>query len=253
GLVTDVTANYIDLDISGFTTGENHSVTAIGLKDYAGNLISPNPVTFTVVNNTVDSVDPSVNALSSAKEGQLTITFSEKVKADANGVIGTYDIGAGPVNIDITNGNATVDSTGTVVTVTAVGFTGVKTVTIDGYKDLSGRTGAAFSRVISFVADTTKPTVSSTKVEKINGVEYLVVEFSENVNVQDDVDITGKVVKNFVESPVTLVTDADGNASAGAGEVSVAVAAYKPVSGKSKAVQINLSNLADGAYTVSLP
>jgi hypothetical protein len=255
GLVT-VNGNSFDLDIHSLEAGKNYTVTFIGLKDYAGNLISPNPVTFTVKNETVDSVKPAIESLVATKEGELKITFSEKVKDQGSGVIGQLTINAGtpvPINITPVSGNATVDSTGKVVTVTDSGLSGLVTVQVSGYKDLSGNEGNSVSKVLNFVADTTDPTVTNTKVETIDGVEYLVVTFNENVTPADDVDITGKVVKNFVESNVTIVTDTDSTPSAGPGEVSADVSLYKPVSGKSNSIKINLTNLTDGQYTLTLP
>ncbi|MED4587001.1 Ig-like domain-containing protein, partial [Brevibacillus choshinensis] len=254
-LVTAVNDDSFDLNIGGFAVNKDYTVTLVGLKDYKGNLISPNPVTFTVKNTTVDDVNPAVQSLVATKATQLQINFSEKVADQGLGVVGTYDIGAGPVNINITagTGNATVDSTGKVVTVNAAGFTGVKTVTVDGYEDLSGNPGDAFTKVLNFVADTTDPKVVSSAIEKIDGVEYLVVTFDENVTPIDDIDITGKVVKNFVESAVTLVTDEDGTATATGSEINAPISQYKPVSGVSKAVKVDLSNLTDGSYTLNLP
>lgn len=252
GLVTLASDNKsFDLDISTFTADKNYTVTFAGLSDYAGNLITPNPITTTVVNKVVDNVAPTVEKAEAVKTGVLKITLSEKVKA-TSGVVGTYDIGAGAVNIDLTavSGNATVDSTGKVITVNAVGFTGVKTVTLDGFKDLSGNTIAApYSKVLQFAADTTAPTYVSQELKTISGSQYLIVKYSENVVVDNTAGaITGTYVDgNSVTKSVTIPNNATN------------VSLYDvDGDGVSDSVKIKLVDAATdalpvGAYTVSLP
>lgn len=127
-----------------------------------------------------------------------------------------------------------------------VAFAGVSTITVSNYTDLSGNAGQSYSKVVSFVADDVDPKVVSTKVEKIDGVEHLIVTFDENVVPQNGKDIDGKVVIDYVEDDATTITT-DTTANTGNFEL------YKPVGGKSKSVQLDLSALVAGDYTLDLP
>ncbi|MDS1029686.1 Ig-like domain-containing protein [Bacillota bacterium LX-D] len=192
-------------DTTAIPAGETYTIKLTGAADYAGNLITPNPVTFTVENKDVDTTAPSVTA-EVVREGVMKLTFSEKINVPVGGVIGTYDIGGGPVDIDTIDGNATIDATGKVVTVNSAGFTGLLNVTIAGYNDLAGNAGTATSKVLNFVPDNDGPTVSSFEIKKIDGVNNIVVTFNEDVALSaGDVDITGTFVdEDGVEAAVAF-------------------------------------------------
>lgn len=222
-------------------------LTLVGAKDYADNLITPNPVTVDFKYSTSDNVAPTVTNVVANKAGQMTITFSEKVRATGtNGLVGTFSVdGATGVNI-LTKGasaNATIDATGTVVTVTdAALVSGLHNITLDGFSDLATNAGTAVTKVLDFKADTVDPSVVSTSVQKISGVEYLVITFDEEVTPVTGVALGGKVVKNYVETTnANFITTAAGNFTL-----------HNAVNGKSNSVKLDISTLTDGQYTLDL-
>ena len=65
------------------TKDQNYTFTFTGLKDFAGNLVTPNPISTTVVRQDADSVKPTVTAVATAGIGKVQVTFSEKVNVSA--------------------------------------------------------------------------------------------------------------------------------------------------------------------------
>ncbi|MDI3508272.1 MAG: hypothetical protein PWP55_464 [Clostridiales bacterium] len=232
-----------DLNIAGFATGEPYTVTLVGIADYSGKLISPNPSTFTVVKGTVDDVKPTVVSVKSLDIGKLQVTFSEKLSA-----YGSYTVDGGTAT-DITVGtNATVDDTGTILTITDTPqfAAGVKSIKFSGYKDLSGNIGDDYTKVVQFTADATKPAYVSHEVKNIDNTLYLIVKYNENVAPVGG-SITGTYVDaNQVTKPVTIL------ATTGTGGT---LSLYDPDNdGVSDSVKISLA--ADqpvGTYTVTIP
>lgn len=225
-------------------------LTLVGAKDYANNLISPNPVSVDFKYSTSDSGAPTVTNVVANKAGQMTITFSEKVRAvGATGQIGTFAVDTGaPVAITTVGAgaNATVDASGTVVTVNdAALIAGLHNVTIASFSDLATNMGTAVTKVLDFKADTVDPSVVSTSVQKIAGVEYLVITFDEEVTPVDGVALGGKKVKDYIETtnPAFITTDTSAPAN---------FTLHNAVNGKSNSVKLDITALTDGQYTLDL-
>jgi hypothetical protein len=201
----------VDLTDTNLELNKNYTITILGAQDGAGNLITPNPTNVVVKKVIVDDVKPEVVSLEAVKEGVMKITFSEKLKADATGKIGEYVVGTGSaVGIDITptTGNATVDKTGTVVTVKedpVSDLTGVKTITIQNYEDLSGNPGDPFTKVVEFKADKTAPKLVSSVVKKDNtGKEFLHLTFDEPVDAGTVSNLPATQVYNYITTEGTI-------------------------------------------------
>lgn len=246
-----VTVNLAHANVKADT---DYKVTLIGAKDFNDNLITPNPVELTVKKSSSDTVKPTVSNLSVVNDKTFNITFSEKlisnptIKVNGNTVVSGAP-GAGQVQ-----GTITKDSTGLVYTVTlnnslVVSPATSALATIEAsFTDLSGNTSDAFSRIVEFKKDTTAPELLSSAVEKINGKEYLVLNYNENVTAVDAKSITGKVVKDFVESAITPITT---DAVDGGNGVNFEL--HNAVNGKSKSVRLDLASLTSGSYTLNLP
>ncbi|MDP4092281.1 MAG: hypothetical protein Q8920_02880 [Bacillota bacterium] len=228
-----------DLDISGYTTGKSYTVTLVGVGDYAGNLITPNPCTATVINNTVDSVKPTVTA-EAVDVDKVKLTFSEKLKT---GHLGT-------VNGIAIAGNSTVDSTGLIYTVTAAGATprlsGTALLTVAGFQDLSGNAGDTYTKLMNFVADTTAPSYVSSEVKAIGPTQYLLVKYDENVvkaaGLASTAIMTGTYVdSNSITKSFTAKTLGD-------------TTLYMPTVGQTTTdtIQIDLSSLPSGIYSATI-
>ena len=182
------------------TKDQNYTFTFTGLKDFAGNLVTPNPVSTTVVRQDADSVKPTVTAVATAGIGKVQVTFSEKV-----------NVSAAALKVD---GNAatkptfTLDAGKTVMTVNSASLTaGVRSLEISGVKDLAGNKMDVTTKVVEVTADTTAPTFVSQSVKTVAGVQYLVVNYSEDVTVDKTKSITGTVKgSDSVTKAITPIT-----------------------------------------------
>jgi S-layer homology domain len=237
-----------DLDISSFTVDKNYTVTLAGLSDFAGNLITPNPISTTVVNKIIDNVAPTVEKVEAVKTGVLKVTLSEKVKVQQPGnVLGTYDVNNSgtPTNI-VLGTNATLDSTGKVITITdPTNFTGIKTITLNGFKDLSGNTLASpVSKLLEFKADTTKPAYVSHEIKQISGAQYLIVKYNEEISVDNSV---GDLSYTYVDSNQVTRSGSITN------DATNVVAYDTDGDSVNDAIKISLAGLNPGNYTLSLP
>ncbi|MGQ7277737.1 hypothetical protein ACT91Q_07180 [Brevibacillus thermoruber] len=240
--------SYLEVDLSGLNAADYNKdiiVEIVGAKDFAGNIISPNPVTKTIKYDATDTVPPSVVSINVLSNKSFEIKFSEELVAAPNVAV------TGATVASVTK--SATDATKYTVTLSSA-VSGLRTVSLGGsgdYTDKSGNNGAAYSKVVNFDVDTTDPIVESTKVEKINGVEYLVVTFNENVNAVDAKEIVGSYEHDSITTDVTLESDTDSSVTAG--NYAVPVSLYNPVSGKSKSLKFDLTTLPEGVYTVKLP
>ncbi len=257
GLITLATdKKSFTLNMAGLTVDEEYKLTIVGAKDFAGNLISPNPVTVSFKKQVVDNVNPEVVSVEAVNDSKLVVTFSEPIKTTPT--IFKLDIGSTGTPVAVTTSNATVSDDKTVVTVdlTTAGFTslsGLKRVDITEFQDLSGNpatiTDSAYNTLINFVPDTEAPVVKTVTVETISGTRYIVVEFDE------DVTVTAAAL-----TPVTYVVDGVQKTLTG-GIAVAAVSGYdKDSDGNDESVKIDTENydgsgavMPNGEYTITLP
>lgn len=227
--------------------GKDIEVSITSVTDFANNLVTPNPAKATFKVDNTDVTAPTVSSVTVKDNDTLVVKFSEKLQADPGAtsitITGTTPRTSTTVTVD--------DNDPTLYTVDFDGpfSTGLQTVTFPDLTDIYGNNvGAASSKIVNVAIDTAKPVVEATKLEKINGVEYLVVSYNENVVPVDGKDIDGVYVKDYVTStPATLLTT-DAVAAGG-----VNVSLYNPVDGKSKTIKVDLTSLTNaGDYTVSL-
>ncbi|WP_158570772.1 Ig-like domain-containing protein [Exiguobacterium sp. AM39-5BH] len=227
----------LDLTDSSFTAGKTYSVAISSLVDYAGNLMTPNPAVFTVVKKAVDEVKPTVESISSKQAGYVVVNFSEKVTADAGNVVATV----GGVSADLDT-NATLDTSGRVLTVRSSSFNGIKDITVTSFSDVAGNIGDAKTSLVNFPVDTVNPTVASKEVKVIDNKLYLVLTFSEDVTVTNTAanNITGTYInESGVEKTVAAIDDTTTNVSA--------------VSGTKNQVKVLIDAQEKGNYNVTLP
>ncbi|UHA60644.1 Ig-like domain-containing protein [Metabacillus litoralis] len=231
----------IQVDLTAVTqTDKDIKVKIVGAKDYNGNIVSPNPVEVTVKKSTSDSVKPTVQDITVTSPSTFTVKFSEELFTTPTiaAVNGQAATAVKDVN-DPTKYNVTL----------AGAVSGLQTVSITAFKDLTENAGDAYSKAVNFDADTTAPTLVSSKVEKINGVEHLVLTYNENVKPVDAIALDGTYLEDYVtKAMTTLTTETDSPVVANA-----PASLYKAVDGKSNSVQINLSALTKATeYTVDL-
>lgn len=228
----------IVIDLSALNTKDENKdiiVTIVGAVDFNGNVVSPNPVIVTVKKDTTDSTKPTVSAITVTGSTTFDIKFSEKlVSAPIIGTVGGNGVALVKDTTDETLYHATIGAA----------VTGLQTVNVTAFTDLSANPGDAYTKAVNFDADTTAPRLSSARVEQVDGIEYLVLTYNENVS-----PVAGKIfaptyLDNYVTTPGTVITT-----TIVAGNFTL----YKPVDGKSTSVKLDLSTLANNkAYTVDL-
>ncbi|MFJ7639523.1 Ig-like domain-containing protein [Peribacillus sp. NPDC097225] len=227
----------LDLNAATFETGKAYTLTVTGLKDFAGNLITPNPLSVSVEKKVVDNVAPTVSSVTSNQAGYVVVKFSEKVSVNANKEVASV----GGVTADLDT-NASLDESGTVLTVRDSSFNGTKDIAVNTFTDVAGNAGTARTVLVNFPVDSVNPTVSSSAVKVIDNKNYLVLTFSEDVTVTNDAgNITGTyVTENGVEKNVTSI------------DTSVA-ANVSQVAGTKNQVKVLIDSQEKGKYSVSLP
>ncbi|MED4911343.1 Ig-like domain-containing protein [Brevibacillus centrosporus] len=233
-----ITADGLEINLSNLNVAARNKdivVTVIGATDFADLIVSPNPLTKTIKYSTADATAPTVASITALSNTTAEVKFSEELSGNP-----TITIGGTAATVT----QSSTDKTKYTATVPAV--SGLQTVAVSAFTDKSGNAGTAFSKVVNFTVDGTDPVVASSKVEKINGVEYLVVTFNENVNTTNGGTIALSYVKDFVSKTTSIVVD-----NAGVGQNFYQ---HNLVSGKSSSVRIDLSSLTDSAtYTATLP
>lgn len=198
----------LDLSDAQFVAGKDYKLTLVGLRDFAGNFITPNPVTKVVQKKVVDGVAPAVVGMSSSKPGYLTVTFSEAVYVDRYNHVAKITLTNGDIEADLDD-NAWLDESGKVLTVRDSTFIGQIDVKVSEFRDLAGNYGAASTKLVNFTNDATAPTVTGAEVKVIDGKNHLVLTFSEEVNALYDGEMVGSyITPNGVEKKVKAWTDA---------------------------------------------
>lgn len=209
---TDITGSVLSDDKKSLTVGLSDAdivvgkaivVTFIGVKDFAGNIINPNPATATIQKGNKDGVAPTVVEVKAINNKTLEVKFSEELSGNptVTGVTG---------NLTYTQDKT--DKTKYKVETDAA-QSGLKSVTVAaGYSDLSGETGSAFTKVVNFDTDTTAPKLASASVVKgTDNAEYLELTFDEEVtklSTLANVAVTGTKVKDYVTTNVTVTVPA---------------------------------------------
>ena len=211
GVADKATEAIFDLSDAKVETGKVIKVTAIGLKDVAGNLITPNPATFEITKLKADGIAPVVSSVSQTGAKTFELTFSKAVKA------GTVEVAGHALTLATATDKAATDTT-FVVTSDKL-LEGVQNVTIKDFADIDGQKIADTTKVITFVKDEVNPTVTSSKIVKVDGKENIELTFSKAVKA-GDVTVTGTSVKDFVTTDLKATT----------------VAAVAPTEDKSKKV-----------------
>ncbi|MEK5184039.1 S-layer homology domain-containing protein [Solibacillus sp. FSL W7-1324] len=205
----------------------------VGLTDFAGNLVSPNPVSTVVKLDTSNKEEAQVVSIKKVGTLELEITFDQALKTKPAVKIGATTVDAADVSINKKDSK--------VVTVKIANtITGLKDVTISDFVGINNVTGKTVTKIVNFDADIVAPKVVSSAVEKINGKEYLVVTYDEDVIVPTaSVALTGSKVVNYVTSALTSADTVD-------------VTLYDETATKSNKVKIELTDLVAADYTVEL-
>ncbi|AYF05026.1 MULTISPECIES: S-layer homology domain-containing protein [Bacillus] len=232
------------VDLTNVDENAEVVVTIVGATDVAGNLISPNPVKTTIKKQAIDKTKPVVNGVEVLSDTQLKVTFSKEfttlLPADV-----TVN-GKTPTNVELDKDNKKV----AYVTVKATQENpnnilkdGLNTITIKaGVKDKFGiALEKDYVKQVLVSADTTAPEVTKSEVvtEKVEDVtkQFLVLTYSEDVEVEGNVPAKGTHVHNYVTK----------NDAAFGGVLDNAERKDK------KVVKIDVTKATPGSWTVKLP
>ncbi|KMT22899.1 hypothetical protein [Clostridium cylindrosporum] len=214
--------------------------TIIGAQDQAGNLLTPNPATVSLVKGDKDGVAPTVASITQTGAKTFAVKFSEELQAKPTVKINGTTVDAGNLVKDTT------DATKYNVTASAV-LDGATTVAVESFADLSGEAGTNVNRVVTFVKETAAPKVVSSAVvtDGTNKKEYLEFTFDKDVELS-----TSKVAAtsaSYVKDYVTTTI----------GAIAGKTVDYK-VSTNKKVVRVDLATLLNGndikgaAYSLKL-
>lgn len=194
---------YVDLTIdAGVNAGKAITATVIGARDFAGNLVNPNPLTLTITKGQLDGTKPTVQSITALGLNKFEIKFSEEVQGfePTDVTIDGASLTSGKVTQDAT------DKTKYVVEFAAISAD-IHTVALvaDAVTDLSGEKSNAYTKVVDFKADTTAPQLVSSLIKKdAAGFEYLHVVFNEEVSVNAASALATTSVKDFVTTTGTI-------------------------------------------------
>ncbi|WP_042350900.1 hypothetical protein [Bacillus massiliigorillae] len=207
---SDVTVSALSTDKKSVTltvsatkyAGKTITATLLGTKDFAGNLLNPNPTTFNFQVGDKDGVAPTVTSLKAISDSVLEVEFSEEVQNFETSVSADADnrfkvTGGAPVTATkieqnsndkkkytvtlsgsaISSGNSVLADVKINKTIT-LASTGTSTVT-----DLSGEDMEAdYTQILSIKKDVTAPTLESSQVVEVAGVKYLELKFNEKLS-----------------------------------------------------------------------
>lgn len=236
-----------DIDLSSVQPadqGQNINFTFVGIKDIAGNLLNPNPANVTVKYDNSNTSKVTVSSVtvtgSSATSSSFDIKFSGALTT-----LPAVTIGATPETV-------TQDATdlSLVHVTTTAALTDLNTVSISGFAGLNYVTGDPTSQTVNFSVNTAAPAITGTAVQKIGGVEYLVLTYNKNVVVGTFGAPTGTYF-----NPSTSITTTGITYTSGAGAYGLTASQLLPYGATTtNQIKIDLTNLANaGTYTISLP
>lgn len=232
-----------DLSDSNVETGKTIKVTAIGLKDVAGNIINPNPTTFEITKLKVDGVKPLVNSISQTGAKTFEVTFSKAVKV-GEGIVAVT--GNTVSKVETKTKDATSDTT-LVVTAEKV-LDGVQNVSISGFADIDNQAIDNTTKVVTFAKDEVAPSVTTSKLVKVNGKENIELTFDKAVTA-GEVKVTGSYVKDYVTTDLTekAVTAVYPEGDKSKKVLLVPVASFASVDGAKYEVKINSEEIKSDA------
>lgn len=228
---------------STVSAGKDIVVSFTGLTDFGANILET-PFSVSIQKGEKDGVAPVVTSITPINAKKFEIKFSEEVQE--------FD----KTDLNLAGSNSSIksvtkdknDKTKYIVELNSA-VSGLVTITIPdkSYSDLSGEVGKAFSQVLNFVADTVKPTVTSTVSMDKNDKQVLTLTTSEETSLiaSGTITLPAKAVKNYVTTT---------------GNIKFAASDLTPVSGSSTQYTIPLSKVKfedkalekDTTYTLDL-
>ncbi|WP_337019926.1 S-layer homology domain-containing protein [Oceanobacillus massiliensis] len=220
-------------------TDANKEITVSfpALEDFAGNISKPTTANATI--SDADKTKPSVSSVTTTgfdgSDTSFQIKLSEAVtETDLSGITvnGNAVVSAAVDSDDATVINATVAG--------AVKGDLLVYVPAAAFADLNGNSNDEVGKFYNFVQDEAAPTLASKTIERVDGVENLVLTFNENIDLSAPASLVFTSVDKYGMPTTTTIGSPD-------------VAPYKVVDGKTKQVSISLAGLEDNTgYKLTL-
>ncbi|HGH7176713.1 TPA: S-layer homology domain-containing protein [Bacillus wiedmannii] len=228
------------VDLTNVDENAEVVVTIVGATDVAGNLISPNPVKTTIKKQAIDKTKPVVNGVEVLSDTQLKVTFSKEFTTLDKTAVTVND--KAPTSVELDKDNKKV---------AYVTLTDDNNLLKDGLNTIKIKAGVTdkfgialekeYVKQVLVSADTTAPEVTKSEVvtEKVENEtkQFLVLTYSEDVNVAGTVPTTGTHVHNYVTK----------NNAPFSGSLENAERKDK------KVVKIDVTGATPGSWTVTLP
>lgn len=197
-------------DNKNVNAGKDVKVIVPTLTDIAGNVSVPQTQNVKVSNS--DIVEPTLVSAAPTSNTTVDVVFSEAVTVDAT----KFTFNGKAVTVAAKSGDNT--KTKFVVTIAEADKSAAAYLELaeGAATDLSGNESLKASKLVTFTGDKVAPTVVSNAIKTIDGVNYLVVKFSEKVTAQTISSLDFKYNDKFgVEQPLTLtspvITEVEGS------------------------------------------
>jgi trimeric autotransporter adhesin len=172
-------------DIDAADANKAINVNFVGLKDGAGNLVTPNPVSVTLTKDTAVKAQASITSVKRTSVNTLEVSFDKEIKTAPTAVtIGGVPSGA----ITATNDSKVYEvALNAAATPNQTTLTGLQNVTVTGWDayNTAGAVSSPVTKIVDFTIERVAPTITSTSLTKIGGVDYLLVNLSEEVAIAD--------------------------------------------------------------------
>ncbi|MDK7474348.1 S-layer homology domain-containing protein [Bacillus paranthracis] len=228
------------VDLTNVDENAEVVVTIVGATDVAGNLISPNPVKTTIKKQAIDKTKPVVNSVEVLSDTQLKVTFSKEFTTLDETAVTVND--KAPTSVELDKDNKKVAYV-TLKDDNNLLKDGLNTIKIKaGVTDKFGiALEKEYVKQVLVSADKTAPEVTKSEVvtEKVENEtkQFLVLTYSEDVDVAGAVPTTGTHVHNYVTK----------NNAPFSGSLDNAERKDK------KVVKIDVTGATPGSWTVTLP
>jgi hypothetical protein len=204
------------------------------ITDFAGNKSVPTTAKVTISN--ADQTKPVISSVTTTGFDGTNTLFQIKL---SEAVSGTTVSG---ITVNGTTVVAAVDATDkTLINASVAGQikgSALVYVPANAVTDLNANGNAELGQFFTFTQDEVKPAVVAQAIERIAGVENLVLTFSEDITVTSPASVVFKYVDQYGMEQTTTTTPV--------------VAAHNVVNGKTKQIKVPLTGLADNkAYKVT--
>jgi hypothetical protein len=205
---------------------KEYKVVITGAKDQSNNLISA-PVQVTVKSSVSDTVKPVVASIASQGINTVKVQFSEAIQA-VGGVYATLKVNGQSATGTLAQSFDEKTNILTVSGIDGIKNGEVKSITVEGFKDLANHAGNSVTKVIAF--STAAPALQSTQVVKEGNDTFAVLTFDKAVPaIATEVDasyVTSENIYRTTKLPATVNVD-------------------------KKQIKLKLNSAEAGAYTVA--